>query len=142
MDRGQGSKGLALTVMRVMMKNNGFDKRDGQAPQAEQVTADFRVARAKYLTLRFNEGNGGLLGLVDGFNILFGKVGQQHEAANIVEETGGKCLLDDSSFLAFQLGDPAGRAGGGEAVHPQFFEGKWAVLDFLEFREDVDAEHE
>src|SRR5581483_427883 len=98
-----------------MMKHCGFHNGDGQSPKSKQVAAGFGMSCAEDGSFSFDQRNGIFMGARDSLRILFGKIGDQYEASDIMEQTGGERLFDDFLVLTLELGDAFGRSRGGEA---------------------------
>jgi hypothetical protein len=85
MDGNGRREAAGRAVGRPMMQRDGFDHRVGQAPKAEQISAQFGVRRAKYLPLDFPHRAAGLARGAQNRFVAFRQAGSQNQLPDIME---------------------------------------------------------
>jgi len=125
-----------------VVKGDGFDDGDGEAPEAHEVAADFGVGGAPELFFDFGDGEVVVGGLSDGVGVGGVEAAGDDEHAAVVEEAGGEGFVGGGARGALVGGDEFGGGGGGVAVAPEVGGGEAAHAGVVELFEDACAEDE
>ena len=123
------------TAVRVMVTGDGFDERNGQAPDGEQVSADFGVGGIEMFAFDDVDGRlGGVRFREDGRVFLRQTVGQNN-FADVVQHAGGEGLFGQVRVIEIVVEQAAAKDADLRGVIPDLFDGELRTLAFVERRE-------
>ena len=122
-----------------MMQGDRFDHGIRQAPEGQEVGADFGMGRAEDILLGLPEGNFLLARHGERGLELIGQAVGDDQFAGVVEQAGHKALVGGFGIEVLRHGNSFGQDAGDPAMVPQVFKGELLDGGALEQAKNLDG---